>query len=133
MRGIARKPQAPPPPIITDPFAVIPVQPDTVERKQDSQGNIHLRLSVQPKGMVKKVADWLGYDYTKKIQLDEYGTAYYSQVDGQTTLDTIINHMTDKLGTSRDDTEGMVVLYTKKLMTMNMLALIVPENARRNP
>jgi hypothetical protein len=33
----------PPQPVIADPFAVIPIQPDDVAVRRDSRGHIHLR------------------------------------------------------------------------------------------
>ena len=117
-------------PIIGNPFAAIPVQPENVDLRRDSQGMVHLRLRIEPQGFAKKMAEWLRYDYARKIELDEYGSFYYSQVDGVTPLDHIINSMAEKLGTGRDEAEEAVVLFTKKLMTMNLLALMVPESAQ---
>ncbi len=114
-------------PTIRDPFAVIPLKPDAVEMKTDSAGHVHLRLHAEPKGIGARVARWLGYDYTRKLELDDMGSAFYRQVDGATTLDTIVNAMAETLTMSRPDTEKLVVLFTKKLMLLNMLALIVPE------
>jgi hypothetical protein len=117
-------------PVIRDPFAVIPVQPDNVDQRRDSSGMIHLRLRIEPEGLAKKVAEWLRYDYARKIELDEYGTFFYSHVDGQTTLDAIAERLAEKLGVERPEAEEAVILFTKKLMTMNMLALKVPESAQ---
>lgn len=132
-----KKPSAPPAKpesMIRNPFAVIPVKPADVEIKRDSHGNIHLRLSTKPQGLTGKVADWLRYDYSRRLELDENGTLYYSCVDGETTLDTITNHIAEKLQISRHDAEESVIVFTKKLMTLNLLALIVPEDlmARRS-
>ena len=127
----ATKKTTPGAPIVTDPFAVIPVQPENVEQRRDSRGMIHLRLTVAPvSGWGKKLADLLHYDYTRKLELDENGTLYYSLVDGTTTLGVIVERMAAKLGISRKEAEEAVVLFTKKLMTMNMLALKVPEGAQ---
>lgn len=127
-----KKAAATPPPerktAIGDPFAVIPVQPDGVELKRDSRGMIHLRLTAKPAGLTGKVVDWLRYDYSRKLELDENGSLYYSYVDGQTTLDTITDRLAAKLDISRKEAETAVILYTKKLMTMDFLALIIPED-----
>jgi len=117
-------------PEIRDPFAVIPVQPENVDQQRDSHGMIHLRLRIEPQGLAKTIAKLLRYDYARKIELDEYGTLYYSQVDGRTTLDAIVNAMAKKLGVERKEAEEAVVLFTKKLMTMNMIALKVPGSAQ---
>lgn len=117
-------------PVIADPFAVIPLQPENVEQRRDSHGMIHLRLTIEPTGWGKRLAEMLHYDYSRKLELDENGTFYYSHIDGSTTLETIVERMTAKLGISRQEAEEAVVLFTKKLMTMNMLALKVPEGAQ---
>jgi len=118
-------------PVVRDPFAVIPVQPDNVDQRRDSRGMIHLRLRIEPEGFAKKVADLLRYDYSRKIELDEYGTYYYSLVDGETPLSVFVDKMAEKLQVERKQAEEAVVLFTKKLMTMNMIALKVPENAQQ--
>jgi len=117
-------------PVIRDPFAVIPVQPENVDQQRDSSGMIHLRLRMEPQGFAKKVAKWLRYDYARKIELDENGTFYYSHVDGETTLDIIADRLAKKLNVERREAEEAVILFTKKLMTMNMLALKVPASAQ---
>jgi hypothetical protein len=114
-------------PTIRDPFAVIPMKPDAVEMKTDSAGHVHLRLHAAPKGFGATVARWLGYDYTRKLELDDMGSAFYRQVDGVTTLNAIVDAMAAHLDRPRGEAEQLVVLFTKKLMVMNMLALIVPE------
>lgn len=114
---------------IDSPLSVVPMQPETVERKFDSEGNIHLRLTVPPKGFVKFIARWFNYDYSRKLQLDEYGTFFYNMVDGSTTMKTIVEHMVEKIGGDRKEVEESVILFAKKLMVMNMLALEIPEEA----
>ena len=114
---------------IRDPLAVVPVQPATVERKEDSQGHVHLRLNAPPRGIVKFVAKWLHYDYSRKLQLDEYGSFFYNMVDGATPLKTIVAKMTKKIGGNPEEVEKSVILFAKKLMVMNMLVLEIPESA----
>ena len=82
----------------------------------------------------KRIADWLHYDYTRKVELDEYGTLYYSLIDDSTSLGNIVNAMAKKLGKKRKDLEHSVILFTKKLMVMNMLVLEVLGSAQtRSP
>ena len=119
-------------PVISDPFAVIPVQPENVDQRTDSHGMIHLRLRHEPRGFAKTVARWLRYDYARKIELDEHGSFYYQYVDGRTPLDVIVERMAEHLEVERKEAEEAVVLFTKKLMTMNMIALKVPESALRS-
>ena len=130
---MASKTSPPRGPVIADPFAVIPIQPENVDQRRDNRGMIHLRLRIEPEGFAKKIARLLRYDYARKIELDEYGTFYYSQIDGETTLDAIVDRMAAKLNIGRAEAEEAVILFTKKLMTMNMIALKVPESAQVMP
>lgn len=115
---------------IADPFAVIPIQPEDVAVRRDSRGHVHLRRLPHLAGMRRRVAEWLGYDYSRKIELDEHGTLYYGLVDGTRTLRAIADRMAESSGRDRKAVEEGVIVFTKKLMTMNMVALKVPESAQ---
>jgi hypothetical protein len=116
-------------PVVNDPYSVIPLKPDNLEIKYDSHGMMHLRLSQEPEGFLKHLVRWLRYDYSRKLELDEYGTAYYSLVDGKTNLKQIIDKMNSKFDKSRDEIEKAVILFTKKLMQMQLILLKVPTSA----
>lgn len=73
--------------------------------------------------MREKVADWLGQDHSSKVALDEHGSFFIRQIDGERDLKMIVDAMVEHSGRARKDVEEGVVLYTKKLMTKNMLAL----------
>jgi hypothetical protein len=128
-----RKKPLPPRPAITDPFAVIPLQPEDVTVRRDSQGHIHLRRFPPLSSLQRRVATWLGYDYSRKIALDEHGTRYYALVNGTHTLRTIADQLISASGRDRKIVEEGVIVFTKKLMTMNMLALKVPGTAQWKP
>ena len=117
-------------PVIRNRFAVVPVTPEPVEVRRDSQGHIHLRVLTAPKGLAGHIAGWFHFSYHRTLELDDHGTFYYSQVDGQTPLSTIIDRMAAHLGVPRGEAEALVVLFTKKLMVSNMLALLVPEESQ---
>lgn len=51
-------------------------------------------------------------------------------MNGERTLNEIIDEMCRAFNKRRDELEAQIVLFTKKLMTMNMLALEVPESAQ---
>ncbi len=116
-------------PAIKDPLSVVPIKPENLEIKYDSHGMMHLRLSQEPTGYLRYIVRWLRYDYSRKVELDEYGTAYYSLVDGATNLRQIINKMNAKFDKSREEIEQAVILFTKKLMQMQMILLKVPASA----
>ena len=120
--------------LIRDPLAVVPFVPPGVELKRDEQGLVHLRQCFPVMGLRKKLAEKFGFDYSRKVALDEHGTLYFSLVDGKRTLREIMDGMTAKLGRSRKEVEESVMLFTKKLMTMNMIALqVTPESQGGRP
>ncbi|MBI2441024.1 MAG: hypothetical protein HYV35_06590 [Lentisphaerae bacterium] len=108
-----------------DPLAAIPLTPANVEQKRDSQGLIHLRARLPLKGLRKRVADFLGYEYAKTVALDTLGSRYYEQVDGQRSLRAIVAAMLPESGRSPGQLEEHIVLFTKALMAKNLLVLKV--------
>jgi hypothetical protein len=109
-----------------DPFEAIPLRPPDVELRRDRHGLICLRRQEPLQGLRKRIADWLHYDYSRKLALDEYGTLFYTLADGATPLRTIVERLIEASGKPRGEVEGGAVLFTKKLMTMHMLQLKVP-------
>ena len=119
--------KGPPRPVIRDPFAVVPLLPDNVELRRDSVGNAHLRMRPKLKALRLKVAEWLRYDYTRKVELDESGTLFVGMVDGRNRLYDIVDHMVAISGRERKDVEEGVIIFTRKLMTMNMIVLKIEQ------
>jgi len=113
-------------PIIVDPFAVIPLRPTNVELKHTQAGCLSLRLQPQLNRVHAKVSRWLGHDYSRKIELDEWGTLFYAMVDGTHTLREIADRLAAQSQRDLQDVERGVILFTKKLMTLEMLQLKVP-------
>ena len=111
-----------------DPLAAIPLQPANVELRADRTGRLHLRLTPKLGPWQRRVAAWLRYDYTCKLELDETGTQYYRLVDGTHTLAAIIDALAAQLGQDRRDVTPMVVTFTKLLMTRNLIVLKIPAN-----
>jgi len=111
--------------LLRDPLEAVPFVPETVEMKEDSAGNLQLRVQQKLGRMRRRVADLLGQDHSAKVALDEHGTFFMRQVDGERDLRAIVDVMVDHSGRERKEVEDGVVLYTKKLMVKNMLALKV--------
>lgn len=119
-------------PIITDKLAVIPMLPDNVTVKTDSQGRAHLRQQIPLTGLKKRIADRMGYNYAKAMMLDDRGTAFIMLVDGQTPLDVIITRMAEQFDTPRDEMRDAVLLFTKTLMIKQVIVLASSETRSRN-
>jgi hypothetical protein len=121
-----RPPEEPPAEITAEVLAVVPVRLDYVELREDSHGHLHLRVSLPPKGVAKHILNWLRQDYSRTYELDEFGSFFYQQVDGHTTLKMIIRRMAKHFHRPFEETEVAVIQFTKLLMTKNMLALQMP-------
>ena len=58
--------------------------------------------------------------------MDEWGTLFYGMVDGTHTLRAIADRLAAQSQRDRKEVEQGVILFTKKLMTLDMLQLKVP-------
>jgi len=129
MFGLKKRQAAPARPVIRDPLAAIPLAPPNLVMKQDEKGLTQLRLDMPLNRVRKALVKHFGFDFSRKIGLDEVGTLYFSLVDGKRPLREIVDKMVGKLGRERQEVEKAVILFTKKLMIMNMILLhITPEN-----
>ena len=106
-----------------DPLAAIPLIPGDIEMKRDSRGRLHLRIARPLRGLHKKVAAWLKYDYSRKLELDAEGTCYFDSADGARTLREIAARIAAQLGRDRRAMEDGVIEFTKILMRKNLIAL----------
>lgn len=112
--------------VLNDPLDAVPIIPDGVEMRDDSEGNRQLRVTPEVVGFRKRIARWLGQDYSSVAVLDEHGTQFIRAVDGRRTLRDVVDLLAASSGRSRQDVEEGVVLFTRKLMVKNMIALKVP-------
>ncbi len=104
-----------------DPLAAIPLRPPDVEVRQDSTGHLHLKRQ----GRTTWLQRMLRQDYSRKVQLDEFGSLYYGLVDGQRSLREIVGTLMEKSGRDRKEVEEGVVVFTKQLMLKHLLQLQV--------
>jgi hypothetical protein len=107
----------------------VPFIPESVEMKEDSAGNLQMRVEQKLSRLRTRVANWLGQDHSIIVALDEHGSFFIRQIDGQKDLRQIVDAMVENSGRSREDVEAGVMLYTKKLMMKNMIALKLRENS----
>lgn len=115
--------------MLKDPFDAVPFVPEHVEMREDSSGNLQIRVERKLGRMRTKVADWLGQDHSTMVALDEHGTFFVRQIDGERDLRAIVSAMVEHSGRERKEVEEGVVIYTKKLMVKNMIALKVRQAA----
>ena len=116
-----------------DPFAAVPLRPENLEVRYDSAGHAHLRVQPALKGLRKRLATLLRHDYSRKVQLDAYGTLFIDMVDGRNRLRDIADHMVAGSGKDRKAVEEGVILFTRKLMTMNMIHLRIEGRPAASP
>ena len=108
-----------------DPLTAVPLRPDGLETAVDGAGLLHLRMRPRLAGMRKRIADLLGYDYSRRLELDACGSLYYQLVDGRRSLREIADEMARRGHGTPEEMAARVVLFTKQLMTRNMIWLKV--------
>jgi hypothetical protein len=108
---------------VQDPLEVIPLVPDNVEKKNDENGTLQIRIKVPLKSWQKKIVDFLKYDYSKVVALDKMGSAFYERVDGTRSLRQIAKELAALFNTSLAEMEKSVTNFTKILMERSMLVL----------
>ncbi len=117
---------------LQDPLSAIPMLPANVEKKKDDRGLVQLRIEIPLKKWQKKIVDFLRYDYSKVIALDEMGSAFYDRVDGHASLRQIAQEMATLFNANIAEMEKAVMNFTKSLMERSALILkIEKENTIR--
>ena len=119
--GRRQSPAPPARPVITDPFAVVPLVPADVELKRDSRGHVYLRREETR----HRWQQLLRQHYDRKVELDEVGSLFYGLVDGRHSLRQIADRLAEQTGRPTKEIEAGVVVLTKQLMTKHLLQLQV--------
>lgn len=115
-----------PSPPAPDPLSAIPLRPADVDLRRDSQGCIHLRRKEPVGPWLARVAQWLRYDFTRTLALDEHGTRFYDAINGETSLRDIARQLGESTGRPQAEVEQGVIAFTRTLMTRHLIELRLP-------
>ena len=112
---------------LDNPLMVVPVIEAGVEANRDDEDRIQLHRLMAPKpGIYAWVSKILKYKHEIHINLDEQGTFYWDQIDGQKTLDGVAWALVKKFSIDIDNARKSVIAFTKSLMLRQLVYLIVP-------
>ncbi len=117
-----------------DPFAAVPVVADGVEAREDAQGRVQLRLVAPAKpGLASFVSRRLKLERRIRVNLDEYGSLFWKQIDGRRTLREIEALIRQQTGQDQTESEKATILFTRMLMLRHLVYLKVEEGAGSRP
>ena len=112
---------------LRNPLMVVPAIEEGVEVRRDDANLLQLRKQLAPKpGIYTWVSKVLKYKHDVHINLDEQGTFYWDQIDGQKTLDSVAKALVKRFSIDLDNARKSVIAFTKSLMLRQLVYLIVP-------
>jgi hypothetical protein len=123
-----RKEKAPMRPPAIDPLLAV-VHPDPMaELRTDADGNLQIRRELPERpGVSEFMARALGLRRAVRVNLDERGTYFWHQVDGQRNLGEIERRICRHYGVDERDSETAVMMYTKALLLRHLIHLELPQ------
>jgi hypothetical protein len=105
-----------------------------VRARADEQGRLQLKQSPPPgRGLRGFLARHFSMFPSRRACLDEKGTFFWQQIDGQTTLGEIEARLREHYRLEQRQSMDAVVLFTKMLMRRGLIALQLPDQAQSNP
>lgn|GEM_PF-1544317 len=116
------------------PLDAIPVPVPGIETREDSRGNLYLRLAIEQRGrfdaFVRKI---LRYTPARQVCLDKKGAEFWGLLDGVRSLRVISVIMAAGSGLEEHVAQDSAVLFTKMLMTRRFLLLEIPLSPHASP
>lgn len=114
---------------VRDPFAAVPLIAPGVEACRDRRKFVHVQKKLmQKKGFLGVLAQRLGLDRTTKASLDEKGSYFWQQIDGEKDLMRIERKFSRHFETNRKESRQAIVQFTKTLMERGLIILKVSGN-----
>lgn len=110
-----------------DPLDAIPHVSPGAEARANDEGIMQVRMVLPPKpGLNEFLARKLGMRRNFRLQLDEQGTFFWKQIDGQANLKEIVKRLRKKYNLKHEEAVKAVVIFTKMLMARYVIQLEVP-------
>lgn len=109
-----------------DPFEAVPVRNARAQHRVDSNSCYQIRMRLDPGHGVKAlIAGRLGFHRDVRVNLDERGTFYWSQVNGKQNLESIEKKLRSKFALDADESRTATLMFTKMLMLRHLVYLDV--------
>jgi len=108
----------------SDPLLAVPEVAPYVRLRLDGAGCGQIKRQPAPgRGVRGWLARRFGMFRRYRIDLDERGTFFWQQIDGQRNLRMIARLMRNRFGLGEQEAADAVVLFTKALMRRGMIYL----------
>jgi hypothetical protein len=112
---------------MVNPLVAVPVKESGVESQVDSTDRAQIRRRLPPKpGLYGWLSRKVGYKHDVHFKLDEYGTAFWSQIDGRKDLRTIATHFKHRIECDQEQAQRACVTYARDLMVRRLICLRLP-------
>jgi hypothetical protein len=110
-----------------DPMDAIPHPSPGSEARADEKGIIQVRMELPPKpGIGEFLARHLGMRRSFHLQLDERGSFFWNQIDGEINLKEIEKRLRKQFKLKHEEALKATVIFTKMLMARYVIQLEIP-------
>ncbi len=115
-----------------DPFDAVPIRHQSAEHRVDSTGCCQIKIRLQPApGLKAYLARTFGFHRDIRVNLDQRGSFFWSQIDGHQNLHAIEEKLRNKFNLTSDESRQATLLFTKALMLRHLIQLNIRE--KRSP
>jgi hypothetical protein len=114
------------------PLDAVPLRVPGIESKPDADGSLHLRFRIPPRGTADGwLRNVLRLEPNLKLKLDPKGSEFWGLIDGKGSLREIAASLAQRWECSEQAAGDSVILFTKTLMTRNLVALEIPAHDKK--
>lgn len=114
-------------------LTAVPCVTDAAEARSDSRDLIQIRMELSPVSGVRRfLARRLGWKQVVRINLDEYGSFFWRQIDGVRPLGEIARRMAGQYSLARAEADKAAIAFTRTLMLRHVVYLKVPQDWGRS-
>ncbi|NLL83088.1 MAG: PqqD family protein [Lentisphaerae bacterium] len=107
-----------------DPFEAIPlVAPDVVVEESENGTLILIHRVPVPKKYARLLGRFLGRERESRIVLDEHGTYFWRQINGERNLAEVANAIRLHMNKPEREAKEAVISFTRDLMKRNLIQL----------
>lgn len=112
---------------LVNPLVAVPVKESGVESRLDRANCTQIRRRLPPKpGVYGWLSKKVGYKHDVHFRLDEFGTAFWSQIDGSKDLRTIATAFKHRIDCDQEQAQRACVTYARDLMVRRLICLRLP-------
>ena len=107
-----------------DPFDAVPVRSENAEARLDGRSCVQIRMRARPGiSTASRLAFRLGFHRDIRVDLDRYGSRYWSLIDGRRSLGDIDRQIREEFGLNPEESQMSTLQFTKMLMMRHLVFL----------